>query len=175
MIELTRNQIATLRGCTPATVTKAKLRKSVSGFYNLEEAETIDWAMAHYVKGKIDEYKKELLQGYEDNSYEGLEAQKLIADIAYKNKQSRKLDLQHAIAKNDLVPIELIGIWIGYFRSGLNSNFLTIAARVSRNNKTLRDKIEIEMTKAIIKTRDAANRELVKQSKKLMEGLEDED
>jgi len=174
MIEITRDQLAALRGCTPGTVSKAKLRKSSGGMYNLLEAEVLDWAMAPYVKEHINEYKRVLLEGYEDNSYEGLEAQKLREDITYKSKQSRKLDLHFAVDKNDLIPSDLIGIWIGYFASGLRNNFLTIAARVSRNNKTLRTKIEKEITKAIKKTLETAEKELLKYSDNLMKDMEEE-
>ncbi len=174
MIELTRNQLAALRGCTPATVSKARLRKSSGGLYNLLEDEIKEWAMEPYTKRKIEDYKRELLEGYEDNSVEGLEAQKLREEIKYKNKQSRKLDLHFAVEKNDLIPSDLIGIWIGYFASGLRNNFLTIAARVARNNKTLRNKIEKEITKAINKTLQTAKKELEKYSKEIMETMEEE-
>ena len=175
MIELTRKQLSDLRGCTPATVSKAKLRKSSGGLYNLLEDEILDWAMEPYVKEKLYEYKRTMLAGAEDNSVEGLEAEKLREEIKYKNKQSRKLDLHFATEKNDLIPSDLIGIWIGYFASGLRNNFLTIAARVARNNKTLRNKIEKEITKAIKKTLETAEKELLKYSEKLMENMEEEE
>jgi len=175
MIELTRNQLAALRGCTAATVSKAKLRKSSGGLYNLLEDEIKEWAMEPYVKEKIYEYKRAIIAGSEDNSREGLEEQKLRADIILIDKRARKLDLEHATKKNDLIPSDLIGIWIGYFSSGLRNNFLTIAARVSRNNKTLRLKIEKEITKAITKTLETAEKELEKYSVKLTDSMEDEE
>ena len=174
MIEVTRNQLAALRGCTPATVSRAKLRKTTGGLYNLLEDETLDWVMTPYVNIKINDYKRTMLEGAEDNSFEGLEADKLREEIKYKNKQSRKLDLHFSQEKNDLIPSDLIGIWIGYFASGLRNNFLTIAARVARNNKTLRNKIEKEITKAINKTLETAKKELEKYSKEIMETMEEE-
>ena len=174
MIEVTRKQLADLRGCKPETVSRAKLRKSSGGMYNLLESEVLDWALEPYVKEKLYEYKRTMMEGAEDNSTEGLEEQKLREDIKYKSKQSRKLDLHFAVDKNDLIPSDLIGIWIGYFASGLRNNFLTIAARVSRNNKTLRTKIEKEITKAITKTLETAERELLEYSKKLQEDAPDE-
>jgi len=174
MIEITRKQLADLRGCIPGTVSNAKLRKSSGGMYNLLEDEILDWAMAPYVKEKLYEYKRIMMEGAEDNSVEGLESEKLREEINYKRKTIKREGLKYHVAKNDLIPSDLIGIWIGYFASGLRNNFLTIAARVARNNKTLRNKIEKEITKAINKTLSTAEKELDKYSQKIMEEMEEE-
>lgn len=173
MVELTRKQIAELRGCIPGTVSNAHLPKTKGKTYDLLDPEVWGFVTEPTVKDAIYEYKRTMMEEYEDEENSDLDDQKKKTYIEWKKKQMRKLDLEHAKDKNDLIPSDLIGIWIGYFASGLRNNFLTIAARVARNNKPLRNKIEKEITKAIKKTLSTAAKELKKYSEKIVEGMEE--
>ena len=175
MIELTRIQISELRNCDPSTVSRAPLPKTKGKGYDLLDDEVWAYVTEPVIKSAIYEYKRTMLAEYEENDNADIDLQKAKTYIAWKEKQSRKLDLEFALQKNDLIPSDLIGIWIGYFASGLRNNFLTIAARVARNNKTLRNKIEKEITKAIKKTLETAEKELKKYSEKLIEGMGEEE
>jgi len=174
MIELTRKQIADLRGCIPGTVSNAHLPKLKSKGYDLLNKEVWAYVTEPTVNDAIYEYKRTMSVEYEDEEISDVDLQKKKIYIEWKKAQKRKLDLEFATSKNDLIPSDLIGIWIGYFASGLRNNFLTIAARVARNNKTLRNKIEKEITKAINKTLSTAEKELDKYSQKIMEEMEEE-
>ncbi len=102
-----------------------------------------------------------------------LELKKINADIALKHKQGRKLDLQFEIDKQGLIPSELVAIWIGYFASGIRTNFLNIGNRVARGNTKLRDNIEREISKAIEKTLSNAEDRLKKESNAIIKSMEE--
>lgn len=125
--------------------------------------------------------KKAILQrgGYPSGDYLGkdetiqeLEEEEIRARIEWKNRQSRKLDFEHELRMKNIVPIEVACLWIGYFSSGINHNFLTLGKRIAKNNKDLREKIDAEITKAIVKTRDTAAAQLRAESEKLIEAME---
>ncbi len=107
-----------------------------------------------------------------DEETVSLEAEKLRAEIELKKKQGRKLDLQYEVEKKNLIHIELVGIWIGAFSTGIRNNFLQIGNRIARGDKKLRDRIEKEVKKAIQKTLDNAATQLRKESKKIIEMME---
>lgn len=111
------------------------------------------------------------------SSIESLEAEKLKADIKYKNKQSRKLDLQFEIEKKHLIPADVVGIWVGAFSNGIRNNFLQIGNRVARGDIKLRNRIEKEITKAIKKTLDTAAAQLRQETEKIIEmmGVDNEE
>ncbi|MDC7125762.1 MAG: hypothetical protein PQJ46_09350 [Spirochaetales bacterium] len=175
MIELNRKQIAQLRGCSPSTVSRAKLEKTGGGGYDLKNPEVWAYVTEPVIDEAIAEYKKYAMEGYEDQSLEGLEAEERKANIALKRKRERDLDLKFAREKKDLIPSSLMSIWIGYFATGIRNNFLTIAIRVARNNKPLRDKIEKEISKAINKTLDTAEKELEKHSEEIAKAMRTDD
>ena len=113
----------------------------------------------------------------ESSIFKGLSVEdniKAILEIKYKNKQSRKLDLQHEIEKKGLIPTELIGIFIGYFVSGIQTNFLTIGNRIARGDIRLKDRIDKAVSKAIKKTIQTAEKELKKESEQIIKYMEGE-
>ena len=175
MIELSRKQIAALRGCDPTYVSQLKLEKTPGGKYDLLNPEIWEFVTAKTVKEAISQYKKTALARYEDNTMEGLKAEERRANIALKRKRERDLDMKYATEKMILVPSKLVGIWIGYFASGIRNNFLTIAARVSKDNKQLRNKIEKEITKGIVKTLDTAEKELMRHAEEMAASVRSHD
>jgi hypothetical protein len=105
-------------------------------------------------------------------SLENLYKQKLEMDIAYKSAQKRKLDLQFQKDKENLLPVELLSLTLGHFGSGIRNNFLTIAAKISRGDVPLRDRIEKEISRSITRTIETTVTELEKYSKKLIADME---
>lgn len=172
MIELSRSQIAELRGCTPATVSRAKLNKTAGGNYDLTDPEVWEYVTAPTVERAVYDHQKQMAEEFGDESVEGLEAEKLRADIEWKKKQSRKLDLQHEIDKKDLAPLEQVAIWIGYFSTGIRNNMLTLGKRVSRGDADLQARIDKHVTKAIDKTLETAEKQLRKETEKLTAYME---
>jgi hypothetical protein len=104
---------------------------------------------------------------------DSLEAQKLKEDIIYRKKMGRKLDLEHESKIMNLIPSELIGIWIGFFAEGIRNNFLNIGSRVARGDTELRDRIEKEIKLAIEKTIEGAERGLRDEGAKCIDKLEE--
>ena len=77
---------------------------------------------------------------------------KLAAEVRRTEAMARKYELEVATRKQDLIPAELMGIYLGHFASGIRTNFLTLGNRIARGDANLRDRIEKEITKAIKKT-----------------------
>lgn len=186
---ITRNELAKLAGCSPSAVSKAKREGRVfineeTGLYlaqheinilfinagssqrRIIQAEILDIEdinPAAFQQGEIPEYIKEL------------SLKKLEAEVRRIEASALKLELEVAAKKKDLVPRDLIGIWIGYFGSGIRNNFLTIPAKIARNNNIeLRDRISKEIKKSIERTLDNAEKELLKFSKNWIKTLEAE-
>ena len=174
MIELTRNQIAALRDCSPATVSRQHLEKTKGGGYDILNTEVWDFITSPTVDREIENYKRKVMSDQGENENDSLDEIKIKAEIKYKNKQSRKLDLQHEIEKQNLVSAELIGIYLGYFASGIQNNFLTIGNRIARGDVRLRDRIDKAISKAIKKTISTAKKELEKEGEAIIKHLEDE-
>ncbi len=173
MIELSRNEISEIRRCNPATVSKHKLPKLKNGKYNLLDPEVWEFVTEPTQKEWERGQKRKIQKGgnIENPDKTNLEAQKIQADIDLKLKQGRKLDLQFEIDKQGLIPSELVAIWIGYFASGIRTNFLNIGNRVARGNTKLRDNIEREISKAIEKTLEGAENGLKNEAKILTDAI----
>jgi len=170
---LTRQQLADLRGVKAQTVSKAQLPKETDGRYSLKNKEVRDWFIHPFKTQWEHEHRKkekDLPQG--DGS---LDDEKTKADIMLKNKQGRKLDLLFEQDKRDLVPSNLIAIWIGYFATGVRTYFLQIGNRIARGDIELRDRIEREIKKAIEKTIETAKRGLIEESEELAKALEEKE
>lgn len=164
MIEVSRAVIAQLRGVTPNAVSKAKLPQTDSGNYDLTDPEVWAYVTAPTVEKALAESRRANRETeLTDADLEELKEEKLRAEIEWKQKQTRKLDLEHEVDKRDLVPSEVIGLWIGYFASGIRNNFLTLAKRVSRGDEELQKRIDRQVTKSIEKTLSSAERELRKE------------
>ena len=167
---LTRTQLAELRGVKPETVSKQRLPKTTDGRYSLKNKDVRDWFMQPFKTEWENAHRrkqKDLPEG--DGS---LDDEKLKADIMLKEKQGRKLDLEFERLKKDLIPSQLMAIWIGYFAQGVSTYFLPIGARIGRDDVTLRNRVEKEIKKSIEKTIEAAERGLREEGGKIAEALE---
>jgi hypothetical protein len=108
-------------------------------------------------------------------THDPLDDQKKRADILLKKKMARQLDRKHDTEMKDLIPADLMAIYIGFFAEGIRNNFLNIGSRVARGDTALRDRIEKEIKTAIEKTIEGAARGLEKEGGKLIEALEEKD
>lgn len=169
MIELTRQEIADLRKCTPATVSRACLPRTTGKKYDLLNPVVWAYVTTPYLEDKVRELKE---AGRDDLEENGLDEEEARARIEYKNRQIRKLDVEHEKEIKNLQPIETVCLWIGAFSSGVKTNFLTIGKRIAKGNKDLQDKIDGEVSRAISKTLDSAAGQLRTESEKLIEAME---
>lgn len=170
----TRSQIAEMRGCTPAYVSRATLPKEPDGNYSLKNTDVFEWVWEPHRKETIKQYRREEKHGSGGTTEEELDdltEEKLKQDIEYRKKQSRKLDFQHSIDKKEIVPIELAASYIGAFSIGIDTNFLNIGKRVAVNDKKLQNKIDKQITLAIRKTKEGARKALAKESKLIKEAI----
>ena len=174
IIEVSRNQLAELRGCSAATVSRHQLEKTRSGKYNLLDPNVWDFATSPAIDNALNKYKHTLEGMQEENPFDDLDDKWKKTQIKWKNKQSRKLDLEHEKEKDNLIPVSLIGIFIGYFSSGINTNFLTIGNRIARGDTRLKDRIDKAISKAIKKTLETAGKELKKESEQIIKFMEGE-
>ena len=141
------------------------------------DPETKKYLLSHSTNLAFIHKNKVKLEGVEitDNSIEGsgnLHQQKLQMEISLKAAQKRKLDLAFQKDKGNLIPTQLVGIFIGFFASGIQNNFLTIANKAARGDLRLKDRIDGLITKAIVKTIENASRELRKESAQITKSME---
>lgn len=174
MIKLSRNQIATLRNCDPSTVTRHDLPQTEGKRYDLSDPEVWEFVTAPTVDRKIREYKIMVMALDDENGNSNLDEQKLKQQVIKLEKQNRDLELAHEIKKQNLIPTQLIGIFLGYFASGISTNFLTIGNRIARGDTRLKDRIDKAISKAIKKTLETAGKELKKESEQIIKYMEGE-
>ena len=173
MIAISRKQLANLRKCDPATVSRHHLPQTDGKKYDLMDPIVMAFVLAPH---RADWEREQLVKKASDPSDMGMDAleeEKIREDIEWKRRQSRKLDLDHEIRKKDLVPTELIGIYLGHFAAGIRTNFLTLGNRIARGDAKLRDRIEKEVTKGIKKTLAGAAAGLRRESKSIIVALEE--
>jgi hypothetical protein len=154
-------------------VSRAHLPRTSGGNYDLVDPAVWSWVTEPAVESALDRMKRTEGSDLDDAEREQLEKEKIKWDIIIKKKTARDKDREHKIAMKELVPAEVIALWIGYFAAGIRNNFLPIGNRVARGNTKLRDRIESEIKKAIEKTKSNAADQLRRESEKLIEGLEE--
>jgi hypothetical protein len=125
-------------------------------------------ATRQYYEAKLKEIK---LKEAESGEIPKLAAIKLQKEIALKDEQIARIQLENEIKKKNLVPIELVAIWMGNFANGLRTYFFPIGKRVSPNDKKIQRKYEKELSKAIEKTLSETERALRKESEKVAESV----
>jgi len=162
MIEVTRAQVAELRGCTPSTVSRATLPKTKSGNYDLLNSEVWNYVISPAVDSIIRDLEKTIKSDHGDLSQEELDAKKTEVEILRIEKQNRKLDREHEEKSYSLIYRNDVAIGFGAFISGIKNNFLQIGNRVARGDNKLRDRIEKEVGKSIEKTIKNAQDEVQK-------------
>lgn len=168
---LTAIQLSELREVTTQSVYKAKLPKDENGRYLLSNPEVRDWVLAPYIKQLV---KQQAIESDVDEEMRTLEDEKTKAQTLHIKRQSRKLDLEHEKAKKNLIPSDLMAIFLGHIAAGIRTNFLPLGNRIARGDTKLRDRIEKQIKKAIQKTLDNAADQLRKDSEKIAEALETE-
>lgn len=157
---VTRNQLANIREMDASNVSRKHLPKfdklkNGSARYDLKNPKVMEFI--------LEPYKKEWELEQRDSTPDGdgsLDDEKTKADIIIKKKQARKLDYEYSVNTKNTIPIEVAIIWIGAFRAGLETNFLTIGNKIARGNIELRNKIEKEISRAISKTKIGAAKTL---------------
>jgi len=177
-LTFTRSQIAELRGCQPAYVSRTNLPKEPDGNYSIKNPVVYEWVWQPHKEEAIKQYRREEKHGSSgatDEELDDLNEEKLKQDIEYRKKQSRKLDFQHAIDKKEVVPIELAASYIGAFSIGIDTNFLTIGKRISVNDKALQNKIDKAISLAIRKTKEGARKALAKESELIKQAISGEE
>ena len=175
MIELTRSQIAELRGCAPSTVSRAKLPRTKSGDYDLSDPVIMEWVISPYLDERIRQMKKLETSYLDDSDEDKVTLEKEKAMTIWKYEQIELLRLKKAREKKDLVPLSLVALWMGYFANGLRTYFFPIGKRVSPGNKELQLKYEEELSKAVKRTLEDADRKLPKQAKEMIGEIETDD
>lgn len=161
-------------GVSPSAVYKAKkdgkVQQTESGEYDSN-----DPINRKYIIGVSEKAKAQRgfidPTAYPDDENGDLMAEKIKADTDYKKKQSVKLDIQIAKEKEEIVPIDLVAMWIGFFSQGIRNNFLQIGTRIAKGDKKLRQEIDKDVSRCIEKTLANAERQLKTESKKLVKEL----
>lgn len=173
MIKKTDKEFADFCGVSASAVCKArqggKLNKTPEG-YETNDPKNHAYAVGNTVKTLS---QRGVPSTGKATVHDPLDDQKKKADILLKKKMARKLDREHDNAMKDTIPAELMRIWIGYFAEGIRSNFLPIGNRIARGDIKLRDRIEKEISKAIEKTLEGAERGLKEDGGKVIEALEE--
>ena len=164
MIELSRHQIAELRGCTPSTVSRAHLPKTPGGNYNLQDPDVWAYVISPAVELAIHNAKanEPAPSGLEDAKMQQLEEEKLRREIVWKEKQSRKLDREHELAVKNLILRSDASLAIGTIFSGIKTNLLPVGSRVARGDTKLRKRIDEEIKRGLEKTKKNAQDEIKK-------------
>ena len=175
MIPLSRNDIATLRGCTPATVSRAPLpftKDKKKNVYDLTDPTVFAYVTEHHVKQRLAELRNLNPDDTEDLDLLKAERIRIINENGL--KQGRKLDLQHDLAIRRLVDISLIDYYLGNIGAAIETNFLTIPNRAAKGNVKQIAVLEKLIKKAIEKTLKVAGDMLRKETERIInEGQED--
>ncbi len=174
MIEVTRNDLAKLRGCTPSTVSRAKLGKTSSGNYDLEDPETWGWVTEEVVKKALRDYKQASGTDLKDLSLEMLEKEKLKEDIIWKKSQTHRNELKTAQEKKELIHVSQVAAYLGGFANGLKVFIFPIGKRLFHDDKKGLLAFEKELSKAIEKIFQTAEKNLQHESKILKESIKGE-
>lgn len=161
MIELSRQDIADLRGCHISTVSKAGLPKLKAGKYDLLDPEIWEWVTAPIVAVSVRKSKRKMgnEKDVDDLGNSELDDELLRENIEWKRRQSRKLDLEHEIKTRELIPVNDARLILGAFGSAIDTNLLTIGNKIARGDVALRDKIERAVKRGIDRTKKAAQLE----------------
>jgi phage terminase Nu1 subunit (DNA packaging protein) len=157
MIELTRQEIADLRGVTPATVSRAQLRKTDSGKYDLLDPGVWDYVTAPTVEKAIYNYKLSVQQFTDDADMEELKTKH---EIRYLEARSIKVELQNAELKRDLMPLDIVRNGWGAWASAVRNNILSVGQRIARGDTALRDRVEKEIKRALEKSIEQSAKEI---------------
>jgi len=175
---LTGAALARLTGKTDSAINKARKEGRLFRDETLKKYDPLHPANSLYIEasqaaqennGNIDTSIPP--EAVPDN-LKALYEKKLRAEIRRIEAMSRKYETELAIKKKDLIPAKLMAEWMGYFRSGIESNFLTIGSRAARGNIELRNRVEKLVKTAIEKTLEGAAHGLRNESEQIIKSVE---
>lgn len=100
-------------------------------------------------------------EGEDTGELSDLYEQKIRAEIRRIDEQTRKLQLDNAKTNRDILPFSFFEKGLGFFAQSMRSNVLTIGKRVARGDSELQRRIEKETARAIDRSVETAQREVV--------------
>ena len=166
---ISRIELAALRGCSPPTISRKKLPQVSGKRYDITDPEV--WAFIT----EPDKERWERDRQREDIAVPqgngGLDDEKIKADIVLKQKRARNLDVAYSREVKDLIPVETMLLWMGEFRSGLETNILTLGNKIGRGDIPLRNRVEKHVKAAIEKTLEGAAKALKREGPAIFEAL----
>lgn len=168
---MTRQQLADLRDCDPATVSRAHLPKVDGRNYDLKDPEVRGFVVEHWVEDALRRERAKTPDDPANMKRDALEEEKLRAEIEWKREQTEKIRVAKEQEKRNLLPAEAVGIILGYFVTGIKTNIFTLGGRIARGDKALQEKIEKEITKALEKTLAGAEAGLRREAKPIIKAL----
>lgn len=173
MIILTREQIADLRGCHPATVSRAGLPKADGKHYDISDPVVWAWLIEPSIQEAIRIYKAQS-KDPADLASDALDDELKRRDISLKERREEKIQIEIAKARQDLIPVELVAILLGHIASGVKTNFFPLGKRLARGNLDEQKRIETEVGKAVKKTLDMAAAGLKHEAKPIAKAITQE-
>ncbi|MCF7951442.1 MAG: hypothetical protein K9L57_07390 [Spirochaetaceae bacterium] len=178
---LSRAEFAELAGCSPQAVTRAAregraYRDPTTGRYPATHPINL-----HYVNSNLSKRKSKLEDMEEAPETEGdgeeaitlaqLQRAKLSAEVQRTQAQADRYQLQLEKDKGNIIPIELMIIWLGYWGEAVRNNFLTLGRRIAGTDQALKDKIDTEVTRMIRRSRETVEQELKNESEELIKAM----
>lgn len=85
--------------------------------------------------------------------------------------QAEKLRLQLEKDQEELLPSDLVCVYLSAFNAGISTNLLTLGNRIARGDMALRDRIEKEVKRGLERTKEDAAHFLQSKSKIIYERM----
>jgi hypothetical protein len=78
--------------------------------------------------------------------------------VEWTRERRIKVQLENAIRKKDLIPVNIVRIWIGAFVPGIRNNLLPLGKRIARGDRALQTRIDEEIQRATEKLLESSIR-----------------
>ncbi len=122
-------KLAQLRGVSRRSAYTAKSKNDIepiegSNLYDLDNPKNARWIEKRPHAGRAKDSSA-------SDPRLSLEDQKLKADIALKHRQARKLDRQHEVDMQRLIPSDIAAAWLGAYGSGTRIHLLDLPGRLA--------------------------------------------
>lgn len=129
---VTIDKLADLRRVSVRSAYKAKAAGKIvideeSGLYDLDNPINTAWIRKRPQSGAPASKRQ---PSDDSGGLIDLETQKLREEVLYKQRQSRKLDRDHDVAMQKLVPAEIAAAWLAAYSAGVRTHLLEIPARI---------------------------------------------
>lgn len=175
MIPLSRNDIATLRGCTPTTVSRANLphaKDHKENVYDLTNSTVFAWVTEPHVKQRIAELQS--IDPEDTENLELLKAIKMQKDIELRDVNIRRGNLQHELQVRHLIDKAQIDYYLGNIGAVIETTFLTLSNRAAKGDAKMKAKLERLIKKDIEKVKKVIADMLRKETELIISEGEDE-